>query len=100
MLVWKIIDPSFSPNGEIVMRFFAGMAQFEHDSIRERTGFGRQAALKRGVKFGRPAKMSAQQIKLARKLLKDGQSAHQVADEFGVHYTTLYRLLRSDTAGG
>ncbi|MBX9668602.1 MAG: helix-turn-helix domain-containing protein [Candidatus Obscuribacterales bacterium] len=32
-----------------------------------------------------------------KRLLKAGQSIRDVASTFGVHYTTLYRLLRSDT---
>ncbi len=84
-----------SPTGKLVMAIFSGMAEFEGDLIRERTGRGRKAARERGVKFGRPSKMTPSQIKLAKRLLNEGQSARQVADTFGVHYTTLYRLLRS-----
>jgi len=89
-----------SPAGKMIMTIFAGMAEFERDLIRVRTGAGRQEALKRGVKFGRPSKVSVQQMKLAKRLLREGQSIRQVAETFGVHYTTLYRLLRSDTTGG
>jgi DNA invertase Pin-like site-specific DNA recombinase len=84
-----------SPAGKLVMTIFSGMAEFEGDLIRERTGRGRKAARERGVKFGRPSKMSPSQIKLAKRLLNEGQSARIVADTFGVHYTTLYRLLRA-----
>ena len=76
------------------MTFFAGLAEFEKDLIRDRTDVGRRAALERGVRFGRPTKMTEEQLKLARKLLKQGKSVHQVADIFGVHFTTLYRYLR------
>jgi DNA invertase Pin-like site-specific DNA recombinase len=83
-----------SAAGRLVMTFFAGMAEFERDLIRDRTDVGRKAALKRGVKFGRPIKMTEEQLKLARKLLKQGKSIRYVADTFGVHFTTLYRYLR------
>ncbi|MGH9436974.1 MAG: recombinase family protein [Terriglobia bacterium] len=83
-----------SATGRLVMTFFAGMAEFERDLIRDRTDVGRKAALQRGVKFGRPMKMSDEQLKLARKLLKQGKSISYVADTFGVHFTTLYRYLR------
>jgi DNA invertase Pin-like site-specific DNA recombinase len=43
------------------MTFFAGMAEFERDFIRDCTGAGRTAALERGVKFGRPIKMTEEQ---------------------------------------
>jgi len=43
-----------------------GIAEFERDLIRERTGAGREAARKRGVRFGRPRKLSLDQEQLAR----------------------------------
>ncbi len=84
-----------SATGRLVMTFFAGMAEFERDLIRDRTDVGRKAALARGVQFGRPAKLTEEQLKLARKLLKQGKSIRYTADVFGVHFTTLYRYLRA-----
>jgi len=83
-----------SATGRLVMTFFSGMAEFERDLIRDRTEVGRRAALERGVKFGRPIKITEEQLKLARKLLKQGKSISYVSDTFGVHFTTLYRYLR------
>ncbi len=83
-----------SATGRLVMTFFAGLAEFERDLIRDRTDVGRRAALERGVIFGRPAKLSDEQLKLAKKLLRQGKSISYVADTFGVHFTTLYRYLR------
>ncbi len=83
-----------SATGRLVMTFFAGMAEFERDLIRDRTDVGRKAALARGVQFGRPAKLTEEQLKLARKLLKQGKSIRYTANVFGVHFTTLYRYLR------
>ncbi|KXU29132.1 resolvase, partial [Sphingobium sp. AM] len=36
-----------SPAGKMIMTFFAGMAEFEKDLIRDRTGSGRKAAKER-----------------------------------------------------
>ena len=83
-----------SATGKLVMTFFAGLAELERDLIRDRTDVGRRAALDRGVRFGRPTKMTEEQLKLARKLLRQGKSIRHVADIFGVHFTTLYRYLR------
>src|SRR5438552_14550413 len=44
-----------SPAGRMVLTVFAGIAEFERELIKERTSTGRIAALKRGVRFGRPA---------------------------------------------
>ncbi len=83
-----------SATGKLVMTFFAGMAEFERDLLRDRTEAGHRAALERGVAFGRPMKMTDDQLKLARKLLRQGKSFHYAAETFGVNFTTLYRYLR------
>jgi len=48
-----------TPAGKMIMTVFAGISEFERDLIRERTGDGRKAAVKRGVQFGRPPKFSS-----------------------------------------
>src|SRR4030095_7972120 len=63
-----------SPAGKMIMTVFAGMAEVERDLLRERTGVGRKDAIERGVRFGRPSKISADQKKLAQRLLREGQS--------------------------
>jgi DNA invertase Pin-like site-specific DNA recombinase len=66
--------------GKMIMTIFAGIAEFERDLIRERTGAGRADAQKRGVRFGRPKKMNEAQRKLAQRLLKEGKSVREVCD--------------------
>jgi DNA invertase Pin-like site-specific DNA recombinase len=80
-----------SPAGRMVLTVFAGLAEFERELIRERTGAGRIAAMKRGVRFGRPSALSLDQTALARRLLDEGKSAKEVAKTFGVHKATIYR---------
>jgi DNA invertase Pin-like site-specific DNA recombinase len=79
--------------GRMIMTIFAGIAEFERDLIRERTGAGRRDAQRRGVRFGRPRKMNAEQRELAKRLLKEGKSVREVAHTFSVHPATLYRIL-------
>src|ERR1039457_7366747 len=74
---------------------FAGLAEFERELIKERTGTGRIAAKERGVRFGRPSSLSPDQTVLARRLLDEGKSAREVAETFGVHKTTIYRATAS-----
>lgn len=81
-----------TPGGKMIMTVFAGIAEFERDLIRERTGAGRKAALQRGVRFGRPKALSAEQKKMALKLRREGHSIREIADAFGVHVATVYRL--------
>ena len=80
----------------MIMTIFAGIAEFERDLIRERTGAGRVDAQKRGVQFGRPKKMNADQQTLAQRLLQEGRSVREVARTFSVHPATLYRIVKSE----
>jgi DNA invertase Pin-like site-specific DNA recombinase len=77
----------------MVLTVFAGMAEFERALIVERTSAGRHAAKKRGVRFGRPTKLSAENAKLAKRLLEEGKSAMEVAKTFGVDRSTIYRAM-------
>ena len=78
--------------GRMIMTVFAGIAEFERDLIRERTGARRVAAQKRGVRFGRPRKLNPDQVKLAKRLLDEGKLVSEIAQTFGVHVATVYRL--------
>jgi DNA invertase Pin-like site-specific DNA recombinase len=78
--------------GKMIMTVFAGIAEFERDLIRERTGAGREAAKQRGVRFGRPRKLNADQIKVASQLLAEGKAVQEIARTFNVHEATIYRL--------
>ena len=82
-----------SPAGRMVLTVFAGISEFERDLIRQRTSSGREAAKKRGVKFGRPSKLSAEQINLGKRLIAEGQSVREVAKVLNCHHATLYRHL-------
>jgi DNA invertase Pin-like site-specific DNA recombinase len=78
--------------GKMIMTIFAGIAEFERDLIRERTGAGREAAKKRGVQFGRPRKLALDQSELAQRLVLEGKSVREIASVFNVHPATIYRL--------
>ncbi|MDE3181013.1 MAG: recombinase family protein [Acidobacteriota bacterium] len=83
--------------GKMIMTVFAGIAEFERDLIRERTGAGREAAKRRGVRFGRPKKLNVEQEKLAWRLLKEGSSIKAISQTFGVHPATIYRFSNAGT---
>lgn len=80
-----------SAAGRMVLTVFAGIAEFERALIAERTSSGRTAAKARGVRFGRPTKLTADQIAVARHLTGDGRSVREVARILKVHPSTLYR---------
>jgi DNA invertase Pin-like site-specific DNA recombinase len=84
-------------SGKMIMTVFAGIAEFERDLIRERTGAGREAAKQRGVRFGRPRKLNADQIKVASQLIDEGKAVRDIARTFNVHEATIYRLAASSS---
>jgi len=82
-----------SPAGKMIVTVLSGMAEFERDLIRERTKTGRIAALERGVKFGRPKKLTPAEKKQVKRRRENGESIRDIADSFNVHFTTVYRAL-------
>ena len=84
-----------TPAGRMVLTFFAGVAEFERSLIHERTSAGRAAAKAKGVRFGRPPALSAEQIAHARQLINDDKKPAEVARLLGVHRATLYRALEN-----
>jgi DNA invertase Pin-like site-specific DNA recombinase len=54
------------PGGKLIFSVFGAMAEFERELIRERTAAGMKAAKRRGVHVGRPAKLIAHDIGIAR----------------------------------
>ncbi len=88
-----------SPAGRMILTVFAGIAEFERELIRERTSAGRATARARGVRFGRPAKLSAEQCALSERLLAESSSPAEVARMFGVHRSTIYRALARSRDG-
>ncbi len=82
--------------GKMIMTVFAGIAEFERDLIRERATAGRKAAIKRGIRFGRPPKLSSDQQKLILRLLDEGKGVAELARSFNVHAATIYRLQNAD----
>jgi DNA invertase Pin-like site-specific DNA recombinase len=82
-----------SAAGRMMLTVFAGIAEFEKALIHQRTSSGRDAAMKRGVRFGRPVKLTVEQIALGQRLIEEGRSARDVAKMFKVHVATFYRAL-------
>ncbi len=80
--------------GRMILTVFAGLAEFERALIRERTSGGRAAAKARGVRFGRPLKLTDDQILLGERLIAEGDSVRNVARKFlKCHPATFYREL-------
>jgi len=82
-----------SPAGRMVLTVFAGIAEFERALIHQRTSSGRVAAKARGVRFGRPPKLTPDQIALGLRLVGEGTSVREAAKLLDCHHATLYRAL-------
>ena len=87
-----------TPQGTLVFHLMGALAQFERSLIAERTAAGRAAARKRGVRFGRPTKLSAQQAHHARELRDGGKAVPDIAALLNVSRYTVYRTLNRATA--
>ena len=83
-----------TPIGEAVYRMICIFADLERENIVERTKAGLDAARRRGVRLGRPRKLSARQAREAGRMMRTGVSAEAVAYSFGVGRATLFRAKR------
>ncbi len=81
--------------GELAFHMIGSIAQFERRLISERTKAGLDAARARGKKGGRKAKLSDEDIKKAKAMLKDPNiTKAEVALHFGVSRPTLNKWLK------
>lgn len=81
--------------GRLLFGVLATVAQFEADLIRERTRDGLAAAVRRGVKLGRPAALDREGVARARRLAEAGRSVREVAKLLGVSLGTAHAAMRS-----
>ena len=75
-----------------MLTVLGGLAEFERTLIAARTGEGRKRAKDRGVRFGRPRKMTTHQRHEALQRLAAGETMADVARTFNVDATTIGRL--------
>jgi DNA invertase Pin-like site-specific DNA recombinase len=73
-----------TPHGRLMLTVLGGLAEFERELIRARTDDGRTRAKARGVKFGRPVKLTAHQRKEAIQRLAEGAVQADLARSYGV----------------
>ena len=81
-----------TPHGELMTTILAGLATFERHLIKARTDEGVKAARARGVRFGRPPKLTPFQRQEAIQRLADGESQAGVARAYNVDPAAICRL--------
>lgn len=90
-----------TPGGRLVFHLFAALAEFERGLIRERTLAGLSAAKANGRTGGRPRRLDAEKLAVARALLARPEfTVGLVAKQVGVSPATLYRYLPAARATG
>ena len=78
-------------NGRVMFNFLGTMAEYFLDLNRERTMEGLKAALARGRKGGRRRKLTEDDVKAGRAMLKDGSiPVAEIAKRLGVSRPTFY----------
>jgi DNA invertase Pin-like site-specific DNA recombinase len=79
-------------HGRLMLTVLGGLAEFERDLIRSRTGEGRERAKARGVKMGRKPKLTPHQRAEAIRRRDNGEAVREIARTFDVHHSTISRL--------
>ena len=81
-----------TPHGKLMLTVLGGLVEFERELIRSRNGEGRKRAQDRGVRFGRPRKLTPHQRQEALGRLTAGETQADIARSYNVHATTIGRL--------
>ena len=79
-------------HGRLMLTVLGGLAEFERDLIRVRTGEGRARAAARGVKMGRKLKLTPHQKREALRRKQEGEAVREIARSYNVHNSTISRL--------
>jgi DNA invertase Pin-like site-specific DNA recombinase len=79
-------------HGRLMLTVLGGLAEFERDLIRTRTGEGRERAKARGVKMGRKPKLTPHQRQEALRRKDNGEAVREIARSYNVHNSTISRL--------
>jgi DNA invertase Pin-like site-specific DNA recombinase len=79
-------------HGRLMLTVLGGLAEFERDLIRARTSEGRERAKARGVKMGRPNKLTPHQRQEILRRKENGEAVREIARSYNVHNSTISRL--------
>ncbi len=99
----SVNDPGIdttTPNGRLLLQILGAFAEFERSMINSRTRAGREQALNRGVRFGRPPLKTRNGSFIDRRkvieLKEKGLSARAIAKSLGCSITPVLRILREN----
>jgi DNA invertase Pin-like site-specific DNA recombinase len=83
-----------TPHGRLMLTVLGGLAEFERELIRARTGEGRKRAQARGVRFGRRPKLTPHQRQEAIARREAGETLVDIARSYNVSHPTIMRLVQ------
>jgi DNA invertase Pin-like site-specific DNA recombinase len=84
-----------TPHGQLMLTVLGGLAEFERELIRQRTGEGRDRTMAKGVKFGRRPKLTPHQRQEAIARREAGETLQDIARSYNVSHPTILRLFPS-----
>ena len=88
-----------TPHGRFIYTIMSGLAEFERDTLVQRTKEGIEAARSRGARIGRPPKISPDQIVDAHSRISSGTATcAEIAAELDVAPWTLTRAIKRSMA--
>ena len=79
-------------HGRLMLTVLGGLAEFERELIRARTGEGRERAKANGQSLGRPFKLTSHQRNEAIRRRDQGETLSNIARSYNVHPSTISRL--------
>ena len=79
-------------HGRLMLTVLGGLAEFERDLIRARTGEGRARAKARGVRLGRRPKLTVHQQREAIARRESGEPLAEIGRSYNVSHSTISRL--------
>jgi DNA invertase Pin-like site-specific DNA recombinase len=75
-----------------MLTVLGGLAEFERELIRTRTGEGRARAVARGQRMGRPPKLTPHQRREALRRRERGETLAEIGRSYNVSGATISRL--------
>lgn len=84
--------------GRLQAAMFAAVAQYERDLMRERQAEARASVEAKGGRWGRPAALTADQARTARRMREAGVDITTIATMLGCSRATVYRVTQAQPA--
>lgn len=90
---------SNTAHGRLLLGLFGSLAEYERELTKERITAGREAAKRRGQRFGPIPKMTMEKVDIARREIAAGSKPASVARALGVSRATMYAaFIKADEA--